>query len=258
VALASGPGVRVIANRENRGFAGGVNQGVAAASAPLILLLNPDAHLAAGLSAMAAHFRDPQVGAVGGMLTGTDGLPQQGFMVRRFPTPRTLIFEVLAINRLRPGNATNWHYRCLDFNPMVETEVDQPAGAFVLFSREAWASVGGFDEKFWPVWFEDFGWRVLYCPEVRAIHAGAHSVSTLNFGNREKYWYGNLLEYAAKHYTTAAFRAVCIAVAIGAGFRAIARIPGHGLNAIAVYSKVLALSVNRLWHAGKDAGKSLS
>ena len=50
-------GVRLIPNSYNAGFAGAVNQGVRATSAPLILLLNPDAYLRRGLDALAAAFR---------------------------------------------------------------------------------------------------------------------------------------------------------------------------------------------------------
>src|SRR5580700_4530392 len=46
-------GVRLIANPANAGFAAAVNQGVRATTAPLVLLLNPDAHLVKGLEAMA-------------------------------------------------------------------------------------------------------------------------------------------------------------------------------------------------------------
>src|ERR1700732_896352 len=49
-------GVRLIANPDNAGFAAAVNQGVRATDAPLILLLNPDAHLVGGLDALTAHF----------------------------------------------------------------------------------------------------------------------------------------------------------------------------------------------------------
>ena len=42
------PGVRLIAERENLGFAGGVNRGVAAAHGQIIALINPDATPGAG------------------------------------------------------------------------------------------------------------------------------------------------------------------------------------------------------------------
>src|SRR4051794_8742464 len=63
-------GVRLIANEDNRGFAGGVNIGVRETSAPLILLLNPDAQLRGGLGVMAEWFGGGQAtGIVGGLLT---------------------------------------------------------------------------------------------------------------------------------------------------------------------------------------------
>src|ERR1700733_6634934 len=58
-------GVRLIGNPGNAGFAAAVNQGVRATTAPLILLLNPDAHLVSGLEALAARLEMPGTGAVG-------------------------------------------------------------------------------------------------------------------------------------------------------------------------------------------------
>ena len=98
---------------------------------------------------------------------------------------------------------------------MTVARVDQPAGAFLMFSRIAWESVGGFDERFWPLWFEDVdfcariksaGFCTYYDPEGVAKHAGSHSIRALPLENRERYWYGSLLEYAEKHYRSSAFR----------------------------------------------------
>src|SRR5215471_9729503 len=61
-------GVHLIANSRNEGFAAAVNHGCAAGSAPLILLLNPDAHLEHGLDALISEFDDSRTGAAGGML----------------------------------------------------------------------------------------------------------------------------------------------------------------------------------------------
>jgi GT2 family glycosyltransferase len=180
--------VRLIANPNNAGFAAALNQGVRATKSPLVLSLNPDAHFVRGLDEMVAYMEKPGTGAVGGMLVGEDGNPQAGFMARNLPTPATLVFEVLGINRLLPGNRINWHYRCSGVDPMNVALVDQPAGAFLMFSRVAWETVGGFDERFWPVWFEDvdFCARIksagfcTYChPAAMATHSGAHSVGGL-------------------------------------------------------------------------------
>jgi N-acetylglucosaminyl-diphospho-decaprenol L-rhamnosyltransferase len=248
--------VRLIANSGNAGFAAAVNQGVRATTAPLILLLNPDAHLVSGMDALATLLETPGTGVVGGMLIGDDGLPQTGFMARNLPTPATLICEVLGINRLWPRNGLNWHYRCLAIDPKTTSLVDQPAGAFLMFSRTAWEMVGGFDERFWPVWFEDVdfcarikaaGFRVYYHPKGVARHSGAHAICQVSLENRQRYWYGSLLEYAEKHYSSSAFRAACGAVATGAVFRAAAAYPRAGLKAFAVYGSVIGLALSRLF-----------
>ena len=201
-------GVRLIANPNNAGFAAAVNQEFAPPTLPLILLLNPDAHLETGLDALTSHFEDPQTGAAGGLLKGSDGQPQTGFMARNLPTPAALIFEVLGINAVWPGNPVNWHYRCLGNNPVTLGLVEQPAGAFLMFSRAVWERVGGFDERFWPIWFEDVDFCArlkqagLRCITTRKRWRGngRHSVVSLPLEIRESYWYGSLLGYAAKHY----------------------------------------------------------
>jgi len=248
-------GARLIANTGNKGFAAAVNQGVQATSAPLILLLNPDTRLETGLESLIACFNDPKTGGAGGLLVGADGKPQTGFMARNLPTPTALAFEVLGINRLWPQNRSNWQYRCLGNNPMASACVEQPAGAFFMFRRSGWEQLGGFDENFWPVWFEDVdfcarlrsaGFTLRYQPEARAAHEGGHSVGRLPLGFRERFWYGSLLKYAAKHYRPVAFGSVCLSVAVGAACRAILAFPRGGVRVFEVYSSVIRLSFAHL------------
>ena len=258
--------IRLIENPRNSGFAAAVNQGVRATTAPLILSLNPDAWLERGLEALAAHFDDPQTGAAGGLLTDGNGQPQRGFMARNLPTATTLIFESLGINRLWPGNPINWHYRCCNTDPMAIARVEQPAGAFLMFSRAAWERLGGFDERFWPAWFEDVdfcarlrraGFPVYYNPNAVAQHTGAHSFQALTLEIRESYWYGNLLGYAAKHYDSVRFRAVCLAVALGASLRALREFPLEGVKAFAVYGAVFRLAIGHFFRLRQEHGKTV-
>lgn len=264
--IVRGRGIRLIANDSNTGFAAAVNQGVRATSALLILLLNPDTQLETGLDALIARLDDPAVGAAGGLLVGTDGKPQMGFMARNLPSALALSYEALGINRLWPKNHVNWHYRCLDKHPMSPVLVEQPAGAFFLLRRRAWQELGGFDENFRPVWFEDVdfcarlkgaGYRVWYDPGARAVHAGGHSVGALPLGNREKYWYGSLLKYAAKHFHPIAFAGVCLSVMAGAAGRAMRAFPGSGPRAFTVYSAVIRLSFAHLLGAGRSGDRDV-
>ena len=147
-------GVPLLANSHNAGFAAAVNQGVRATTAPFVLLLNPDASLERGWTPI-AEFEDPKVGAAGGLLVGTTAYLKPVSWHEIYPRRRRSILEVLGVNALWPGNPVNWHYRCLGLDPVTPGLVEQPAGAFLMFSREIWERVGGFDERFWPIWFED-------------------------------------------------------------------------------------------------------
>lgn len=250
--------VRLIANPNNAGFGAAVNQGVRATTAPLVLLLNPDARLECGLEALASEFDDPSIGGAGGLLRGPDGRPQTGFMARNLPTATALSFELLGINTLWPGNPSNWHYRCLGLDPVTPGFVEQPAGAFLMFSRAIWERVGGFDERYWPIWFEDvdFCWKlkkagklVRYNPLAAARHEGAHTAGALPLELREQYWYGSLLEYASRHYRLLGFETICLATIIGATLRAVRGLPQFGFKAVAVYGAVCRLAFGRMFKA---------
>lgn len=257
--IASRYPVRVLANDQNLGFAGAVNQGVRATSAEFLLLLNPDARLETGIEPLIRAFEEPQTGAAAGLLRNDDGTPQAGFSVRRLPTPTALIFEVLGINRLFPSNPVNRQYRCLDLDLTRPCTVEQPAGAYLLFSRAAWQSAGGFDEGFWPVWFEDVdfcaalrrnGFRIRFVPQCTANHTGGHSVGALPLKSRQKYWYVSLLKYGAKHYRTLAFRLLCIAVAVGSVLRCLP-MGGRDRKFLAVQYGVLRHAVGCLFRPSR-------
>lgn len=202
--------VCLLCNSENRGFAGAVNQGIKAGEGDIVVILNADA-IAAGdaLDRLRGSFAGSGVGVVGGSLRRGDGSVEEGFTVRRFPTLGSALSEVLLLNRVWPNNPWNRRYRCRDLDYTRLQEVEQPAGACLAINRQAWEDVGGFDQGFYPVWFEDVdfcqrvrtaGWRILYCPDAVFAHAGGHSVSQLSFRDRQSFWYRNLLRYFAKHH----------------------------------------------------------
>ncbi len=146
-----------------------------------------------------------------------------------------LVFEALLVNQLWPGNPVNRRYRCLDADYSQQQEVEQPAGACLAVTRTAWDTLGGFDEQFFPVWFEDVdfckrlreqGGRIFYCPEARFRHSGAHSVGQLCFRARQIFWYGNMLRYARKHFSDAQVFLLRLAIVGGMFLRSAAAVIG--------------------------------
>lgn len=247
-------GVRLVANPTNRGFAAAVNQGFSALETRYVLLLNPDAELLGGLKDLCAACDLPGSAGAGGKLLDAQDRPQIGFMVRQLPTPLILTLEALLLNRILPNNPVNRRYRGLQLNYNVRIPVEQPAGAFLMVRRAVWQELGGFDESFFPLWFEDVdfcrrvrdkGQQLYYVPEAVARHRGGHSVSQLSVEKRLIYWYGSLLRYSAKHFGRSSFRAVCMAVVAGSVLRSFGETLIQGsLRPLAAYWKVVR-------HAGR-------
>ena len=230
--------LHLIAVSRNIGFAGGVNQGVAAASGSVLLLLNPDAMAEAGaIQAILSAFERFRADAVGGALLDDRGQPARGFTFRRLPTLSALLCEVLLVNQVWPENPVNRRYRCLDAELTREQEVEQPAGACLAVRREVWDRLHGMDAGFFPVWFEDVdfcarleesGAKTVYCPAARFRHSGAHSVGQLAFRDQQLFWYGNMLRYAGKHFSTAQVAALRAGIVLGMCARMLASLLGGG------------------------------
>jgi len=246
-------GVRLITNPENGGFAAAVNQGEREAGAreatesDFILLLNPDVELLTAIDELTESARSH--GLAAGRLVDQAGRTQAGFTLRRFPTPVSLIFELFGINRLWPSNPVNRRYRYLDRDYDQPEMVEQPAGAFLMVRQDVWKKLGGFDEQFYPVWFEDVdfcrravdaGYQIAYVPSVIARHEGGHSVGKIPQGRSATYWCVSLLRYGAKHFQPGAFRWICAAVALSSVPRmVVGMIAGRTLSSVGHYLKIM-------------------
>ena len=228
--------LRLLANDSNLGFAAAANRGAREASGDVLLVLNPDAIAEPGaVNALLQCMESAHAGAAGGALLETDGKPARGFAFRRLPTLATLLCETILLNQLWPGNPVNRRYRCLEADYSQPQEIEQPAGACLAITRQTWNELGGFDEQFYPVWFEDVdlckrllerGGKIVYCPAARFRHSGAHSVGQLSFCDRQVFWYTNMLRYTRKHFTSAQVRLLRAGIMAGMLLRSIAALLG--------------------------------
>ncbi len=205
-----GGDVRLILNDANEGFAAAVNQALETTRGRYTLLLNPDSVPAVrSITKLVSHLdREPEIAGAAPLLLGEDGVPQAAFQLRRLPTLRTLIAEILLLNRLFPRNRLHAHhpYSRIDLDGDV-VEIEQPAAAALLLRSEIIRSVGPLDERFTPAWFEDVdycrrlldrGERLVLIPEARVVHRGAASLDTMGLEAFLPIWYRNLYLYARK------------------------------------------------------------
>ena len=237
-ALADQVPLQLIKISRNIGFAGGVNQGVRAATGEVLLVLNPDAVAEPGaIDAILECLASTGASAAGGTLLEREGQTAKGFAFRRIPTPTALLFEVLLVNQAWPGNPVNRRYRCLDADYSKQQQVEQPAAACLAVTRQAWDSVQGMDASFFPAWFEDVdfctrlldkGASIVYCPTARFRHSGAHSVGQLAFGEKQMFWYQNMVRYVRKHFSGVQVLVLRIAIFKGMVLRMLASLLGKG------------------------------
>lgn len=174
------PDVVLLANRENRGFTGGNNDGLKLAAGQLILFLNPDTVVDADALPLMVDYLEahPAVGVVGPQLRYGDGTLQSSR--RRFPTLMTALMESAPLAWHWPAAFNPWarRYRMDDQSPGQTQEVDWLVGAALLTRREVLDGAGAFDEGYfmyseeldWQRHVKQAGWKIVYLPDAVITH----------------------------------------------------------------------------------------
>ncbi len=196
--------IKLISNKENRGFSKACNQGLVDLDARYILLLNPDTECPVG--SLTALVKDadahPKAGVIGPKLVNTDGTVQAG--IRRFPSIWNQVGIMLKLHNVFPGLFR--HYFAADLALDKEQEVEQIMGACFLIRREVIEQIGGLDERYF-VWFEEVdycrmakekGWVVRYAPSVQVAHHGGESFRQAFPVTKQKYFNASLISYFQK------------------------------------------------------------
>lgn len=177
------------------GVADSLNQGVSRSSGELVVSLDGDATLETRgwlERLVALHQLDPRVGVVtagivmdtgrihgyGFNMISAEGMHDRGSRITQPAGHRTLEG---ALEHFRAP----WDVRT--------AEVDAGIGCCMLYARDLWSELGGYDTRFWPVWFEDLdlslsvrrlGLKVFAMPQVKVLHR--MSLRNSRYGDRTR------------------------------------------------------------------------
>jgi len=209
------PGVKVIKNEKNLGFAKANNQGLKLAKGENVCFLNPDTIVHYNAFEILINYikNNPRVGAVGPMLLGKDGslqcsaysLPSIGSLFYRFfnlrPTVKTLnniVFKAIK-KKIVPLS--------------TEQSYDKPfpsgwiLGACILMPRQLALNLKGFDEDYFLYWEEidlckritKRNFEIHVVPEARVTHLIGQSVAKAKEFSLLQ-WFKNLSIYYKKNF----------------------------------------------------------
>lgn len=218
------PGVTLIREPENRGFAEGANQGASGASTDWIVFCNPDAALDAALLTALLTEVPQGVGIIAPIQTDARGRPRPESGGYDLTLPRLLAWAMLP-QKVRKDRGP-WLAA-----PFPSSDVDVPwvSGAVLAIRRELFERLGGFDERFF-LYLEDAD----LCR--RARHLGARVVCRGGVSVRHDPSQGEPQRRAAalRSSTEAHLRwfsggrrvGAAIILAVGYGLRALSGTPG--------------------------------
>jgi GT2 family glycosyltransferase/SAM-dependent methyltransferase len=173
--LESVSGARIVTNDENLGYLRSVNRGAQIARGRWLVLANNDIEV---LPNWAAELLDcgesaADIAIVTPMYLQPDGrISEAGGIIWN---------DAGGHNYGRNDHADGWRYRW-------RREVDYGSAAALLVRTDVWREVGGFDERFLPMYYEDVdlcfavrakGYRVIFEPHARVLHREGSSAGTV-------------------------------------------------------------------------------
>ncbi len=214
--------VNVIANNKNLGFGKANNQALEISKGKYILLINPDAIVREDtFEKMISFFeRTKEAGLAGCKVLNPNGTLQLACR-RGFPGPWTSFTKVSGLSTLFPKNKLFAKYNLTYLDENKTYEVDAISGSFMMFKREVYEKVGGFDPDFF-MYGEDLdlcyriqkaGYKVYYVHDTEVIHYKGESTKRSSI-DETKMFYDAMQIFVKKHLSTSFIVTFVLGVAI--------------------------------------------
>jgi GT2 family glycosyltransferase len=201
------PGVFLIENTKNEGYAVAANQGMKISEGKYVLLLGNDTELCENSLLNCVRFLDenPGTGAVGAALLYPDGNIQKG-NCKKFPALKNAFFTYLSFNRF------NRDYDMADFDYQENKRIDQIATTFLMIRNEILQKISYFGVQY-KILYNDVdlckkiyncGYNIYFIHNANACHQGSHSTKKADFKIR---WimYTDILKYYTNNFGLSAY-----------------------------------------------------
>ena len=163
--------ILILKNANPMGFGENHNRAFLHATAPFFCVINPDIRIASDIFPILMNgLKNTSFGVISPLIVDGDGSIEDS--ARKFPTPLKILCKVAG--------------RCQGPDYQIGTALLRPdwvGGMFMMFRRDAYAMLGGFDQKFY-LYYEDVdlcarirlkGLHVVMNPSVRATHLARRS-----------------------------------------------------------------------------------
>ncbi|MDP2649251.1 MAG: glycosyltransferase family 2 protein [bacterium] len=195
--------LKLIENKENIGFAAGINAGAKHAKGKYLLFLNPDSKLWKGsfYDLVSIFEKDGKIGIVGGKILDEYGKPENS--AGKFLGLLGTLLLSLGLDELL-------NYR---FSPKTNRQVDFASGGFMMIRSDIFEKLSGFDENYF-MYVEDIdlclrarkeNYKTYFSPDAAIFHKGQGS-SSRSFAIKNIY--KGLLYFQTKHGTKLSYSLV--------------------------------------------------
>lgn len=203
------PFVKLIANKENIGFGKANNQAMKIASGDYFVLINPDSIVKTDTFDILIKFFENHhdAGMIGCKVLNPDGSLQLACR-RSFPGVWTSFTKVTGLSSLFPKSKLFAKYNLTYLDENEINEVDAISGAFMMFRKEVYERIGGFDEDFF-MYGEDLdlcyrtqkaGYKIYYVPTTEIIHYKGESTKRSSL-DETVLFYEAMKIFVRKHFS---------------------------------------------------------
>jgi GT2 family glycosyltransferase len=170
--------ITIFQNTKNLGFGKAVNQAAEKALGEYLLVINPDTLCTKNsiFTMVTRMEKDKKIGVLGPQLQKQNG--EILHSIGSVPKLPDSLFVFSFLSKLFPNNSYSKNYWAISIDRNIEQETETVGGACMLFRKNVFQKVRGFDERFF-MYFEEIdiclriktiGYKIIYFPKSVVIH----------------------------------------------------------------------------------------